>query len=188
MINGNNSRLGWVGLVLLAAACSGSDGKSGTNGTNALMSTTDEPAGSNCTDGGKKLTWGLDANGNGKLDSSEVTGTTYLCNSALAAGAIVSNTVLAVGDTNCPTGGNRVDTGLDANGNGILDASEVKSVYVCNGGAGVIGVSGDAGTPGATGVTGATGDTGATGSTGAKGSTGARGSSSGGTTVIVPAR
>jgi hypothetical protein len=35
---------------------------------------------------------------------------------------------------NCPAGGQKIITGIDANGNGILEASEVQQVaYVCNG-------------------------------------------------------
>jgi BclB C-terminal domain-containing protein len=35
---------------------------------------------------------------------------------------------------NCPTGGERIDTGFDDNGNNVLDASEVDvSAYICNG-------------------------------------------------------
>ncbi|HET6438539.1 MAG TPA: hypothetical protein VFG59_10790, partial [Anaeromyxobacter sp.] len=39
--------------------------------------------------------------------------------------------------TNCASGGQRVDVGIDANDNGTLDAGEVsKTVYLCNGAAG----------------------------------------------------
>jgi BclB C-terminal domain-containing protein len=38
---------------------------------------------------------------------------------------------------NCPTGGERIDTGFDDNGNQVLDVNEVDvSAYVCNGAAG----------------------------------------------------
>src|SRR5512145_568639 len=41
--------------------------------------------------------------------------------------------------TNCPTGGTKVEVGLDANGNGVLDADEITTsgtFYVCNGASG----------------------------------------------------
>jgi hypothetical protein len=42
--------------------------------------------------------------------------------------------------SNCSTGGSRIDAGLDANGNGVLDPSEATSTqYVCNGAAGSTG-------------------------------------------------
>ncbi|MBU0729153.1 MAG: FG-GAP repeat protein, partial [Proteobacteria bacterium] len=38
----------------------------------------------------------------------------------------------------CPTGGITVDSGIDENGNGVLDADEIDSTqYVCNGGSGI---------------------------------------------------
>lgn len=86
------------------------------------------------------------------------------------------STPLAAGDTDCPTGGILVQTGIDKNGNGTLDASEVTSSQkVCNGTTGATGTTGTAGTAGATGAQGDTGLTGATGSTGATGPAGATG-------------
>ncbi|MGK5092466.1 hypothetical protein WDW89_10700 [Deltaproteobacteria bacterium TL4] len=50
------------------------------------------------------------------------------------------------GDTTCPNGGIQVDTGIDENKNGLLDANEVDtSEKVCNGAAGVAGAAGAAG-------------------------------------------
>jgi len=79
---------GRIGATLLAsaalAACgSGQDGKNGTDGTpgtngtngtsganggNSLVLVVDEPPGSNCPAGGKKIESGLDTNHNGALD------------------------------------------------------------------------------------------------------------------------
>ena len=97
----------------------------------------------------------------------------------------------------CAAGGTRVDSGIDTNGNGLLDAAEVAATaYVCNGvpgasgangtngtngtigatgPAGAAGPQGPGGTAGATGATGATGPAGAAGSAGATGATGANG-------------
>lgn len=47
-------------------------GPTGANGKNALIKTTDEPAGSNCTNGGVKIEVGLDANNDGVLELSEI--------------------------------------------------------------------------------------------------------------------
>ena len=59
----------------------GAAGATGQNGLNALIKTTSEAAGANCTNGGTKIETGLDANGNGVLDSGEVniSQTTFLC-------------------------------------------------------------------------------------------------------------
>lgn len=53
---------------------------------------------------------------------------------ANGASAVIVQTELAVGDSNCANGGTRIETGTDANGNGALDASEIDDTsYVCNG-------------------------------------------------------
>jgi hypothetical protein len=63
------------------------------------------------------------------------------CGSSSANGSsskttLLSTTVEAAG-TNCAAGGQRVDVGLDADGNGALDPAEVaKTVYLCDGAAG----------------------------------------------------
>lgn len=57
-------------------------GAAGVDGKNTLIKTTTETAGSNCTSGGVKQEYGLDANSNGILDVSEVNSamTKYVCN------------------------------------------------------------------------------------------------------------
>jgi hypothetical protein len=59
----------------------GSTGPTGNNGYNALINTSTEPAGANCTYGGTKIETGLDANSNGVLDAGEInaTSTKYVC-------------------------------------------------------------------------------------------------------------
>jgi hypothetical protein len=68
----------------LYAEKSGSSATPATNGLNALIKTTVESAGANCTSGGTKLEVGLDADKNGVLDDNEVnaTQTKYVCNGA----------------------------------------------------------------------------------------------------------
>nr|MCS5575739.1 hypothetical protein [Pseudomonadales bacterium] len=57
----------------------GATGSAGAAGKNGLVTAVDEGKGGNCINGGKKISYGTDANSNGALDSSEVSGTTYLC-------------------------------------------------------------------------------------------------------------
>jgi hypothetical protein len=66
----------------LYAEKSGASATPGTNGLNALIKTTDEPAGANCTTGGTKLEVGLDTNKNEVLDINEINAkqTKYICN------------------------------------------------------------------------------------------------------------
>jgi hypothetical protein len=56
-------------------------GLTGANGVSSLIKTTLEPPGVNCTNGGTKIETGLDANGNGVLDSGEVivSQTNFIC-------------------------------------------------------------------------------------------------------------
>lgn len=54
----------------------------GTNGNNVMVATAPEPVGSNCPNGGSKVSAGLDSNGDGALDTAEVTSTRYVCNTS----------------------------------------------------------------------------------------------------------
>ncbi|MEH6784621.1 MAG: DUF1566 domain-containing protein [Alcanivorax jadensis] len=113
----------------------GTPGQNGNDGLTALTQTTSEPAGTNCPGGGYKLESGLDANGNGVLDTGEVQATSYICNGEDGANGLLSlvSVQSEPAGANCTNGGQRIDAGLDANGNGILDAAEQNTTYVCNG-------------------------------------------------------
>jgi OmcA/MtrC family decaheme c-type cytochrome len=114
-------------------ACSGDPGKAGPSGAPALVESMPEPADTNCPFGGTKLTVGVDTNGNGVLDPSEVSGTSYICNGR-GTSSLVKAGPEPVG-ANCPFGGVRIDTGLDANNNGVLDPDEINAAavsFVCN--------------------------------------------------------
>lgn len=122
--------------------CNGANGGNGANGLNTLMAAVSEPAGSNCSNGGLKVTSGLDSNANSVLDAGEVTSTTYVCNgtngSNGANGSNGLNSLVSIvnesAGANCTYGGQKISSGLDANNNGTLDPSEVASTkYVCNG-------------------------------------------------------
>jgi len=84
---------------------------------NGEVLATDEPAGANCTLGGKKLQGGLDLNNNDILDPNESTNTQYLCDIQFD-----SNTVFhaeAIGEfqlapgAQCPLGGECENIGID---------------------------------------------------------------------------
>ncbi len=96
---------------------------------------------------------------------------------------LVKTTTESAG-ANCPTGGIKIEYGLDANSNGVLDVIEINASltkYVCNGAVGATGatgaqgVQGVAGPQGATGATGGTGPQGPIGLTGPTGATGPQG-------------
>ena len=132
--------------------CNGSDGQDGTNGTDGSdgedalidrVSITAVEAGETCAQGGVAISHGLDVNENGVLDPSEVEETEIVChgeNGDAGAGGQTGGvqslirvvSVVAGGD--CANGGARIDTGIDTNGDSVLDDEEVTdSVYVCNG-------------------------------------------------------
>ena len=61
---------------------------------------------------------------------------------ASGANSLVTQTALPAGDSFCPAGGVRLDSGLDTSGDGVLDAGEVSDTsYVCNPGATSVGTA-----------------------------------------------
>ncbi|WP_224249812.1 DUF7151 family protein [Hyalangium gracile] len=133
----NNRNLDDGEVTSTAYVCNGS---TGGETSRALVRLDPEQAGANCAQGGTRVSSGLDGNGNGTLDSGEVTSTSYICNGApgnsTGAQALVRTVPEPVG-SNCAQGGTRVQSGLDTSGNGTLEAGEVTSnAYICNGAAG----------------------------------------------------
>jgi hypothetical protein len=109
------------------------NGAPGAAGFDSLVLTATESPGTNCPFGGIRLTSGLDANRSGTLDPSEVTTTRYVCNANSGASSLLKISNEPAGGA-CPNGGVAVQAGLDVNGNGALDPSEVTTTqYVCNG-------------------------------------------------------
>jgi|TARA_B110000114_G_C15036146_1_gene375035 hypothetical protein len=112
--------------------CNGIDG---TNGENAITSTEVEPIGSNCQNGGIKINYGLDLNGNNLLDNDEISGSYYVCNGDNGTNGINSliSTEVETSGINCQFGGIKINYGLDLNSNGLLENSEIQnSEYLCN--------------------------------------------------------
>ncbi|MBR6421773.1 collagen-like protein [bacterium] len=134
---------------------------------------------------------GLDnKNPNGTLDANEVTKTEYVCNGAngkTGNNALSKVTEITNETTDCKNGGVKIEVGVDADGDGILDESEIDNTqtkFVCNGangkngGNGPTGPKGDNGQDGkdgAPGEQGEKGETGAKGDQGIQGETGAKG-------------
>lgn len=135
-------------LPLVALVACGGDGGGATpevDGRAVRAAVATVPAGSQCTSGGYRIDSGLDSNGNGQLDSGEISLSQYVCNGnpgASGVSALVRTSIEAPG-ASCAQGGVRVAAGLDSNGNSILDvAEETASAAICHGAAGAAGVSG----------------------------------------------
>ena len=117
----------------------------GTNGLTTLVQVNNESAGENCIYGGKTISVGLDTNNNGILGSEEITSQNYLCNSKDGADGAdgLTSLVKIINEPegmNCPDGGVKITSGIDANNNGLLDLGEEGTPsYVCNGADGATG-------------------------------------------------
>jgi len=130
--------------------CNGADGKPGANGQSVLVRVRAEAAGANCALGGSAVLAGTDANGNGSLEDGEASSVAYVCSGAGGAtgpagptgpsgpaGASGLDALVALASepagANCPYGGQRVQSGVDSNRSGVLDAGEVSSTaYLCS--------------------------------------------------------
>jgi cysteine-rich repeat protein len=117
----------------------------GPPGLPLLLTSGDEPSGSHCATGGKYFRWGHDLDRSGTLAASEVEGSAYLCNGASGLTGVNSlvETASEPPGEHCVAGGLSVRSGVDEDGDGILDPGEVTSTkYVCNGAPGEQGVAG----------------------------------------------
>jgi uncharacterized delta-60 repeat protein len=137
-----NGRLDPAEIDASEYVCNGADGAAGAPGATALVRTTPEPAGLRCAAGGVLIESGVDVDRDGVLDPSEVSTSQYVCNGAngtagsagSAGGTALTRLIPEAAGSHCPTGGLRVESGVDADRDGILDPSEVTTFqYVCNG-------------------------------------------------------
>lgn len=126
--------LGTSEITSTRFVCNGEDGADGADGLNALVATTPEPPGVNCMAGGTRFASGLDTNANSTLDAGEVTSTRYVCNGLDGSTSLVVTSPEPPG-SNCASGGQRIQSGTDADQNGLLSSGEVeRTSYVCHGG------------------------------------------------------
>ena len=112
------------------------------DGASALVAVTTLEPGDDCANGGTRIETGLDDDGDGTLDASEVDSTSDVCSGTggAAGAALIATTDLALGDASCPGGGVQIDVGVDDGdpsgtaGDGVLDAGEIEGTEtVCNG-------------------------------------------------------
>ncbi len=121
-------------FLWLLSGCGSSGGGTGEEqsvrqAVSTAARTTPLPAGdADCPQGGVLVKTGIDENGNGLLDDSEVDAEQKVCHGV--------DTKVAISDEpigpNCANGGLRIDSGQDANANGVLDAGEIlDTAYYC---------------------------------------------------------
>ena len=121
------------------AICNGADGAPGSQGATG-------PQGAPGKDGGNGGSCHVRDNGDGTKtlycdDGTEVT-IRDGANGAGASGDPLIRITLEGRGANCAFGGHRVEVGLDANANGVLEDSEITSVdYACNGSNPLVAVS-----------------------------------------------
>jgi alpha-tubulin suppressor-like RCC1 family protein len=107
----------------------------GSAGAVGIVQVADEPAGANCAAGGKRIESWLDANQNEVVDEGEILSTSYICDGTDTTNELKSLARLADEGpgANCQSGGQRLELGIDRNGNDLLDDAEVtSSSYLCN--------------------------------------------------------
>ncbi len=137
-------------LLCALTACSSSRESSGAS----LITVSAEPSGDACPAGGQRIDLGVDDGDpagvalDGTLQPGEVDATTYVCNGAAGEGgaAVVTHVVDEPAGAGCPSGGQRVQVGLDDGadgataGDGLLSSGEVDETFLlCDGAAGVAG-------------------------------------------------
>ena len=109
----------------------------------AMVRVDSEAPGMNCDAGGIAVHTGVDVNGDGSLDDTEITTTDYVCNAGagLGPGQPLVEVAAEPAGENCPDGGIQVTSGIDEDGNGVLEGEELLDTsYVCNGSSGVAGL------------------------------------------------
>ncbi len=125
-------------IIVISTACGGAGSSSGGTApdgssvhSSIFVSKSAIAPGATCANGGVQIDMGFDNNGNGVLDTAEITQTDYVCNGK---DSLIKVTSEPAG-SNCHFGGQKIETGLDTNGNNVLDAAEIQSSntsYICD--------------------------------------------------------
>ena len=126
-------------ILSTVSACGGGGGgpsatvdDNTTTGRHSIaISSTVLPSGTTCANGGVSIDSGIDDNGNGVLDSTEVDKNYVVCNGSPGLVSLIKIFDEPAG-TNCLGGGKKISSGLDVNSDGVLDAGEVTDTqYLC---------------------------------------------------------
>ena len=130
--------------VVVLTACGGDNSKPSESGSasasRSLLLTVNDI---DCPNGGILVETGIDENGNGSLEDSEVDNVEKVCNGVDGSdgadgsngvnglSALVNQVAEPVGG-NCAFGGVRFDVGIDSDNSGVLESVEVSSIeFIC---------------------------------------------------------
>jgi hypothetical protein len=100
----------------------------GADGIGVLVRVDIEPVGMNCVAGGSAVHIGHDSNGDGLLEDVEIESTSFVCDGTAGEVVLIRIDTEASG-ANCADGGSAVNVGLDANGDGVLEDSEIQQTH-----------------------------------------------------------
>ena len=147
MLSGLVKTITLSSVILIVSGC-GAGGDEPESPENSISDSIVSPRiiqNEQCPNGGVEIQLGIDANGNGLLDSEEVDHdrTQTICNGSDgvngengSSGAGGLNSLVFIADSpdgECEYGGKTVTIGLDSNQNGVLDQEEtVQSQTICN--------------------------------------------------------
>ena len=81
----------------MSSSSNGEDGEDGEDGKNSIIKSSAEAAGINCSNGGLKIEFGLDSDGDNVLDTNEITSTQYVCNGTAGSDGIKPSASLYCG-------------------------------------------------------------------------------------------
>lgn len=98
-----------------------------------LTKTFTEPPGDACAEGGTRIAVGADVDGDGQLDEAEITSIGYVCYDPAPIEEPLKPLIDVIDEPPseaCAAGGVRIEMGVDRNGNGVLDPSEIDSTEI----------------------------------------------------------
>ena len=125
-------------IIFVVSACGGGgsspDPVSDTGNPSTVASARLVAPGAECPDGGIQVDSGIDENANGVLDDSEIDTSEIICNGENGTNGL--NSLIAItsepAGLNCELGGSFIEAGIDTNGDGILQDTEVTDAeYIC---------------------------------------------------------
>jgi hypothetical protein len=105
-----------------ATTKSGADGTNGTSGANGMNGASGQttlvkvgpvPPGANCANGGEEIETGIDTNGDGMLEPSEVMSTSYVCNGGTPEAGVSAGTDGGSGIGTTLSGSYTINNSLD---------------------------------------------------------------------------